>query len=95
MKIGSCNGCKLKSSELDVGVTWFFGDIGDVAKVAEKIVDLSDFDIFPELEFKNRGRKLLRLLDPQRRVDALDRSLRRMVGAEIRLDFLRVGRVSL
>ena len=50
IEIGGGDGCKFDGSKLDVYFFCFFGDEGDVAEVAEEVVDAFDADLSGELE---------------------------------------------
>ena len=88
MEIGSGDGSKLESSKFDVASIGFFGDVRNVSKVAEKIVDVFYLQIFLHLETENRGRTVLDLLYLQVWVYSLNTGLRRVVSAVGRLYLL-------
>lgn len=77
MEIGSGYGCEFDGSELDVYLVGFLRDEGDVAEVAEEVVDAFETNVLLQLETKGRGMYRLCLFYAEGGVDAVSAGLRR------------------
>ena len=54
MEVGPGDGCELHCSELDVSPTVLLGDEGDVAEVAEQVVDTLDTKVLLDVKAEYR-----------------------------------------
>lgn len=94
VEIGSGNGSKFDGAKLDESSFVFLGDEGDVAEIAEQIINASDADIFVDCEHQNWRFDRLFFFEPQRRVDPFNSWLRLRVGFALP-GLVRMGGVSL
>ena len=71
VEISACDGCELDCAEFDVGSFIFFCDEGDVAEIAEKVVDAAKTNIFGKVELQNWRLSRFFFPEPQRRMNSL------------------------